>query len=174
MPGRALRATGIGIGSTPLDRPSHPGFRLGRGGHPASVHLRPLRASRLHVSGVTTGTKGGGHPWTSGFERLLRRSRPQLLRAARKGIQRIAQRAVPALADFAVVFIVAGRTIVGIASAQCDASRARLLRDLQRVYRIREGRSSQHRGAGHPDRARRRCGGISLHESTSRSPRAGA
>lgn len=56
--------------------------------------------------------------------------------AARKSMQQIAQRAVPALADFAVVFIVAGRSIVGIASAHVNANGQRLLRSLRRVYRI--------------------------------------
>jgi transcriptional regulator with GAF, ATPase, and Fis domain len=58
-------------------------------------------------------------------------------RAARKTIEPIARRAVPALADFAVVFIVAGRSIVGIASAHVTPAGAKLLRALQRVYRIR-------------------------------------
>src|ERR1041385_6320150 len=56
--------------------------------------------------------------------------------AARRSMQQIAQRAVPALADFAVVFIVAGRSIVGIASAHVNANGQRLLRSLRRVYRI--------------------------------------
>jgi len=58
-------------------------------------------------------------------------------RAARKEIQQMARRAIPALADFAVVFVVAGRSIVGIASAHATPAGDRLLRALQRVYRIR-------------------------------------
>jgi len=58
-------------------------------------------------------------------------------RAARKTIQQIARGAVPALADFAVVFVVAGRSIVGIASAHANPRGDKLLRALQRVYRIR-------------------------------------
>ena len=58
-------------------------------------------------------------------------------RAARKTIEQIARRAVPALADFAVVFVVAGRSIVGIASAHATPAGGRLLRALQRIYRIR-------------------------------------
>jgi GAF domain-containing protein len=58
-------------------------------------------------------------------------------RAARKTVQRIARGAVPALADFAVVFVVAGRSIVGIASAHVSPGGEKLLRTLQRVYRIR-------------------------------------
>jgi GAF domain-containing protein len=44
---------------------------------------------------------------------------------------------VPELADFAVVFMVTGRSIVGIASAHVSPAGARLLRALQRVYHIR-------------------------------------
>jgi GAF domain-containing protein len=58
-------------------------------------------------------------------------------RAARKTVQRIARGAVPALADFAVVFVVAGRSIVAIASAHVSPGGDRVLRALQRVYRIR-------------------------------------
>ena len=58
-------------------------------------------------------------------------------RAARKTIQRIARGAVPALADFAVVFVVAGRSIVGIASAHVSPDGQKLLRSLLRIYRIR-------------------------------------
>jgi GAF domain-containing protein len=58
-------------------------------------------------------------------------------RAAHRNIQEIARRAVPALADFAVVFMVAGRSIVGIASAHVSPGGDRLLRALQRIYRIR-------------------------------------
>ena len=69
------------------------------------------------------------------------RSTPQIAtiaaRGARKTVQRIARRAVPALADFAVVFVVAGRSIVGIASAHASPGGQKLLRALQRVYRIR-------------------------------------
>src|SRR3954464_12439970 len=57
--------------------------------------------------------------------------------AARKTIQRVARGAVPAPADFAMVFVVAGRSIVAIASAHVSPSGERLLRALQRVYRIR-------------------------------------
>jgi len=58
-------------------------------------------------------------------------------RAAHRSIQEIARRAVPALADFAVVFMVAGRSIVGVASAHISPAGDRLLRALQRIYRIR-------------------------------------
>jgi transcriptional regulator with GAF, ATPase, and Fis domain len=58
-------------------------------------------------------------------------------RAAHRSIQEIARRAVPALADFAMVFMVAGRSIVGIASAHISPAGDRLVRALQRVYRIR-------------------------------------
>jgi hypothetical protein len=58
-------------------------------------------------------------------------------RAAHRSIQEIARRAVPALADFAMVFMVAGRSIVGIASAHVSPAGARVVRALQRIYRIR-------------------------------------
>src|SRR2546423_10668874 len=58
-------------------------------------------------------------------------------RAARNAIKQVAQRAVPALADFAVVFIVAGRSIVGVASAHVTPEGQRLLRALRRIYHIR-------------------------------------
>src|SRR5258705_7587379 len=92
-------------------------------------------------------------------------------RAAHKAIQRIAQRAVPALADFAMVFIVAGRTIVGIASAHATPAGARLLRDLQRVYRIR--RDDVHSTVAQVIRTGRPSLRRSIHhERTSRPPRA--
>jgi len=58
-------------------------------------------------------------------------------RAAHRSIREIARRAVPALADFAMVFMVAGRSIVGIASVHISPAGGRLLRALQRIYRIR-------------------------------------
>jgi hypothetical protein len=58
-------------------------------------------------------------------------------RVALGSVQQILRRAVPALADFAVVFVVAGRAIVGVASAHGTHAGERLLRDLRRVYRIR-------------------------------------
>jgi GAF domain-containing protein len=58
-------------------------------------------------------------------------------RAAHRSIEEIARRAVPAVADFAMVFMVAGRSIVGIASAHISPAGARLVRALQRIYRIR-------------------------------------
>src|SRR5258706_5887186 len=58
-------------------------------------------------------------------------------RVARRTIQEIARRTVPALADFCVVFVVAGRTIAGVASAHAQPDGDRLLRALQRVYRVR-------------------------------------
>jgi hypothetical protein len=58
-------------------------------------------------------------------------------RAARRRLQQIARRSVPALADFCVVFVVAGRTIVGIASAHTNPQGGRALRALQRIYRVR-------------------------------------
>lgn len=57
--------------------------------------------------------------------------------AGRRAIEQIARRAVPAIADFTVVFIVAGRTIVGVASAHATPAGDKLLRQLRRVYRIR-------------------------------------
>jgi GAF domain-containing protein len=91
-------------------------------------------------------------------------------RAARKTIQQIARRAVPGLADFVVVFIVAGRTIVGIASAHATAAGEKLLRDLQRVYRVRRddlhSTVAQVIRTGRPSLRR-----LILHDSTSRAPR---
>ena len=58
-------------------------------------------------------------------------------RAARRAIEQIARGAVPALADFAMVFVVAGRSVVGIASAHVSPGGERLLRALRRVYRVR-------------------------------------
>ena len=58
-------------------------------------------------------------------------------RAARRAIEQIARGAVPALADFAMVFVVAGRSVVGIASAHTSPGGERLLRALRRVYRVR-------------------------------------
>jgi GAF domain-containing protein len=58
-------------------------------------------------------------------------------RAAHRNIQEIARRSVPALADFAVVYMMAGRWIVGIASAHFSPTGERLLRALLRIYRIR-------------------------------------
>ena len=57
--------------------------------------------------------------------------------AAHHSVEEIARRAVPALADFAMVFMVAGRSIIGIASAHISPAGVRLVRALQRVYRIR-------------------------------------
>jgi GAF domain-containing protein len=68
------------------------------------------------------------------------RSTPQIAtaaRASRRTIQEIARRAVPPLADFCVVFVVAGRSILAVASAHASADGDRLLRALHRVYRIR-------------------------------------
>jgi len=67
-------------------------------------------------------------------------STPQIAtadRAAHRSIREIARRTVPALADFAMVFMVAGRSIVGIASVHISPAGDRLLRALQRIYRIR-------------------------------------
>jgi transcriptional regulator with GAF, ATPase, and Fis domain len=58
-------------------------------------------------------------------------------RAPHRSIQEIARRAVPALADFAVVFMVARHSIVCVASAHISPAGDRLLRALQRIYRIR-------------------------------------
>ena len=68
------------------------------------------------------------------------RSTPQIAtadRAAHRSIREIARRTVPALADFAMVFMVAGRSIVGIASVHISPAGDRLVRALQRIYRIR-------------------------------------
>lgn len=58
-------------------------------------------------------------------------------RATPGAMQEIARRCIPALADFAVVFMVTGRLISGIASAHTSTTGERLLRALRRVYRIR-------------------------------------
>lgn len=97
--------------------------------------------------------------------------------AARKAIQRIARRAVPALADFAVVFVVTGRSIVGIASAHATPAGEKLLRDLQRVYRVRRddlrstvaqvvrtGRPSLRRSIKHEDAPHPRGSVADLHQ----------
>src|SRR5258706_707136 len=55
---------------------------------------------------------------------------------AARTIQDIARQSVPALADFCVVFVVAGRKIVGVASAHANRDGNRVLRALQRIYRI--------------------------------------
>jgi hypothetical protein len=51
-------------------------------------------------------------------------------------MQEITRHCVPALADFAMVFMVAGRSIVGVASAHATPAGDRLLRALRRIYRI--------------------------------------
>jgi GAF domain-containing protein len=58
-------------------------------------------------------------------------------RTARKTMRQIARSAVPALADFAVVFVVAGRSIAGVASAHATPGGDKVLRALLRVYHIR-------------------------------------
>jgi len=68
------------------------------------------------------------------------RSTPQIAtadRATHRSIRGITRRTVPALADFAMVFMVAGRSIIGIASVHISPAGDRLLRALQRIYRIR-------------------------------------
>ena len=57
--------------------------------------------------------------------------------AASRPVRAIVRRTVPALADFAMVFLVAGRSIVGIASVHTSPAGERLLRALRRIYRIR-------------------------------------
>ena len=57
-------------------------------------------------------------------------------RAARRTIEQIARSAIPALADFAVVFMVDGRSIVGVASAHATREGEKLLRALRRTYRV--------------------------------------
>jgi hypothetical protein len=97
-------------------------------------------------------------------------------RAAHRSVQEIARRAVPALADFAIVFIVAGRSIVGIASAHISPAGDRLLRALQRIYRIRRddlqstvaqvirtGRPSLRRSIQHDGQPARRGSVADLH-----------
>jgi GAF domain-containing protein len=91
-------------------------------------------------------------------------------RTARKAMEQVARRAVPAFADFTLVFIVTGRTIVGVASAHATPAGDRLLRDLQRVYRIR--RDDLHSTVAHVIRTgrpamRRRI----LHETPSAAAR---
>jgi len=56
---------------------------------------------------------------------------------ALKPVQQVVRRCVPALADFAVVFVVTGRSIIGIAAAHANPAGEKLLRDLRRVYRVR-------------------------------------
>src|SRR5436190_9188304 len=91
-------------------------------------------------------------------------------RAARKTVQQIASRAVPALADFAVVFVVAGRSIVGIASAHHSPGGEKLLRALRRVYHIRrddlQSTVAQVVRTGRPSLRR-----SILHERTAAAPR---
>jgi hypothetical protein len=57
-------------------------------------------------------------------------------RPASRTIHGIARRAVPALADFAMVFLVAGRSIVCTASAHVSPAGDRLLRALRRIYKV--------------------------------------
>src|ERR1051325_8450784 len=57
-------------------------------------------------------------------------------RAARRTIEQIARSAIPALADFVVVFVVEGRSIVGVASAHATREGDKLLRALRRAYRV--------------------------------------
>jgi GAF domain-containing protein len=90
--------------------------------------------------------------------------------AARKTIQQIARRSVPGLADFAVVFIVTGRSIVGIASAHATSAGEKLLRDLRRVYRVR--RDDLHSTVAQVVRTGRPSLRRSiLHDNTSHPPR---
>jgi GAF domain-containing protein len=58
-------------------------------------------------------------------------------RGSRHALAQIARRALPGLGDFAVVFVVAGRSLVGIASAHVTPGGDRVLRALQRIYRVR-------------------------------------
>jgi GAF domain-containing protein len=58
-------------------------------------------------------------------------------KAARRTIREIVSRSIPDLADFCVVFVVAGRRIVGVASAHANPDGNRVLRALQRTYRVR-------------------------------------
>jgi GAF domain-containing protein len=58
-------------------------------------------------------------------------------RAELKPVQQIVRRCVPALADLAVVFVVTGRSISGIAAAHASPAGEKLLRDLCRVYHVR-------------------------------------
>src|SRR4029453_6985998 len=58
-------------------------------------------------------------------------------RAANRSIREIARRAVPALADFAMGFMVAGPSLVGLGAVPPSPASNRLLRALQRIYRIR-------------------------------------
>jgi GAF domain-containing protein len=62
---------------------------------------------------------------------------PAAVRAARRKIRDVAKGTIPSLADFAVVFVLDGRSIVGIATAHVTPDGERLLRALQRVYRVR-------------------------------------
>jgi len=94
-------------------------------------------------------------------------------RAARTTMEQIVRRAVPALADFAVVFVVDGVSIVGIASAHVSPGGQRLLRALRRVYRVgrddlqstvaqvvRMGRPSLRRDIQHEDHSRAPRGSV--------------
>jgi GAF domain len=107
------------------------------------------------------------------------RSTPSIANGVRVGhrsIQEIARRAVPTFADFAMVFMVGGRSIVGIASAHISPAGGRLVRALQRVYRIRRddlqstvahvirtGRPSLRRGIQYDGQPARRGSVADLH-----------
>jgi len=126
LPGRA-RARRHHHRIDALDRPSHPGFRLGRSGHPCKCTLRPLRACCLHVSGVTFEPPGPSvHPWPSGsIDSSADREHAAVPHESHSADRR--NRAVPALAGF--------RCGVHRAADHCrhrvgarDSSRARLLR----------------------------------------------
>jgi GAF domain-containing protein len=62
---------------------------------------------------------------------------PAAVRVTRRTIEDLARSAVPTLGDFSVVFVVTGRSLVGVASAHISPEGSRMLRALRRVYRIR-------------------------------------
>ena len=97
-------------------------------------------------------------------------------RTAYRSIQEIARRAVPAVADFVIVFMVTGRSIVGVASAHVSPAGNRLLRVLRQIYRIRRddlrstvaqvirtGRPSLRRSIQYDDQPARRGSVADLH-----------
>ena len=81
-------------------------------------------------------------------------------RAARRTIEQNRAGRVPATADFAMVFVVAGRSVVGIASAHVSPGGERLLRALRRVYRY-AGRTFTAPSRRSSGRDARRFAGIS-------------
>jgi GAF domain-containing protein len=97
---------------------------------------------------------------------------PAVARASRHALAQIARRAVPALGDFAVVFVVARRSLVGIASAHVNPDGDRLLRALQRIYRV--GLADRHSTAAQVIRTRRPAIRHAIHHERSGAARRGS